>query len=147
MYFDFCLRKRENIKKIINLKKYYMEKNKSKNKVGKAIAIGAGVVALGAGAYYYFGPKGKKHQKEAKIWITGMKTEIEKNVKKIENLTKPIYQKAVDAIAETYAKKYKEHAKEIKIFAENLKGEWRNIKQPVRFIVKKSKNIPKKANS
>ena len=41
-----------------------MKQTKKSGGVGKAMAIGASVAALGAGAYYLLGPDGKKNQKK-----------------------------------------------------------------------------------
>lgn len=89
--------------------------------VGKIAGIGAGVAAVGAGAYYLFGPKGKKHQKKASAWAAEMKREVEKELKKMKGVTKPLYQDVVDAIAKTYSKKYKNYSGEINAFAKKLK--------------------------
>ena len=130
MYLGFCLKEKRSIRKIISFnQKKYMKKYKNGIMVADVLAMGAGVTALGAGVYYYFGPKSKKHQKEVQAWIVGMKSEMEKTIKKTEKLTRPIYQKAVDVIAETYSKKYQEHKPEIVAFAKKLKSEWKNIEQ------------------
>ena len=119
-----------------------MKKNKNGKMVAEFLAIGAGVTALGAGVYYYFGPKSKKHQMEVKAWIIGMKSEMEKIIKNTEKLTRPIYQKAVAVIAETYSKKYQEHKPEIDAFAKKLKSEWMTVEQMTNKLAKK--NIPNK---
>jgi gas vesicle protein len=113
-----------------------MTKKKSEMSVGKAAVIGAGVVAASAGAYYLLGPKGKQHQKKAKIWMAEIKTEVEKELKKVKSVTKPLYQNTVDAIATTYSKQYKEHANEINAFAKKLKGEWKSVQSKALPVVK-----------
>lgn len=126
-----------------------MTKEKRKISVGKIAAIGAGVAAAGAGAYYLFGPEGKQHQKKAKAWMKEMQQEVEKNLKKFKSISGPIYKSAVDTIAETYGKQYKEHAGEIKAFAKQLKDEWQNTQskaRPVVKAVKKAKRTIKKSN-
>lgn len=115
-----------------------MIKKKNKISAGKIAAIGVGVAAAGAGAYYLLGPKGKQHQKQAKAWMEKMKLEVEKNLKKIKDITKPLYHNTVDSIAAIYNKKYKEHEKEINAFAKKLKGEWKNAQNKARPIIKKA---------
>ncbi len=122
-----------------------MAKKKSGMSVGKVAAIGAGVAAMGAGAYYLFGPKGKQHQKKAKVWMAEMKMEVQKKLKKVKSVTEPLYQNAVDAMAATYSKQYKEYAGEINAFAKKLKGEWKNVQHKVRPVMKKVKSTVKKA--
>ncbi len=110
---------------------------KSGISVGKVVAIGAGVAALGAGAYYFLGSNGKKNQKKAAVWMSSMKKEISQKMTTIKNATEPIYHKAVDAITVSYGKQYKEHAPEIKAFAKQLKSEWKGAQKQVKKAVKK----------
>lgn len=102
-------------------------KSKKGISAGKVAVIGTGVAAVGAGVYYLLGPKGKEHQKKAKDLMLKMKTEIKKDLKKAKSVTKPLYHSAVDALAKTYGKKYKNHSDEIVAIAQKLKNEWKNI--------------------
>jgi len=88
---------------------------------GKKMVIGAGMAALGAGAYYLFGPEAKAHQKKATALMAKMKKEIATEIKKAKTKTMPAYKKAVDTISANYAKQYKLHEKDIKAFAKKLK--------------------------
>lgn len=115
------------------------------SKIAKVAAIGAGVAALSAGGYYFFGPKGKQHQKKAKAWMLEMETEVEKKLKKVKSVTKPIYDKSIDSLALTYSKEYKDHAAEIKAFAQKLKGDWKKVDEKVSHVVKKVTKNAKKA--
>ena len=92
------------------------------------VAVGAGIAAVGAGAYYLLGPKGKAHQKKATILMAKIKKEVQSEVKKAKKATAPLYHKAVDIVSENYAKQYKMHEKDIKAFAKKLKAEWKKIK-------------------
>ena len=92
---------------------------KSSISAGKVAAISAGIATLGTGAYYLLGPKGKKHQKKAAVWMTKMQKEIGKKARTVQN-----YHKAVDALVDNYSKQYKENAGEIKAFAKHLKDQW-----------------------
>lgn len=120
-----------------------MVKQKKGMSVGKEVAIGAGIAAVGAGAYYLFGPKGKQHQRKAKAWAVEMEKDVEKKINKVKSITEPIYHNVIDTIAVNYSKKYKENKKEIDALAKKLKGEWKNIKNKTRPIVKKVKRIIK----
>ena len=57
------------------------KKNKKGMGAGEITAIGAGVAALGAGAYYMLGPDGKAHQKKAGKWMKDMENKLETKVK------------------------------------------------------------------
>ncbi len=106
--------------------------------VGRVVGIGAGIAAVGAGAYYLFGPKGKQHQKKARAWAAEMKREVEKELKKVKNVTEPLYQDTVLAIAQMYTKKYSKYSKEINASAKKLKGEWRGLRHKTRSTLKKT---------
>jgi gas vesicle protein len=117
---------------------------KKKTSAGKVIAIGAGLAALGAGAYYLLGPNGKANQKKAAAWMTKMKKEAQKKIGKIKNVSEPIYHNVLDTLAENYSKQYKQHVPEIKAFTKQLKSGWSEIKKEVKPIIKKAKKAVKK---
>lgn len=125
-----------------------MEQKKQVKKVGvsagKVVAIGAGVIAAGAGAYYFLGQKGKANQKKAKVWMTKMEKEALTKIKKVKNITEPIYHNAVDTLAVNYAKQYKEYAPEIKAFAKQLKGKWKGAEKKAQPAIKNAKKVVKK---
>jgi uncharacterized protein HemX len=66
-----------------------MKKSK-KMSVGKKIAIGAGVAAIGAGAYYLLGPKAKAHQKKVSVLANKAKKEAKKEMKEIKKEIKKV---------------------------------------------------------
>lgn len=117
-----------------------MKKNKN---IVKIAAISAGVVAVGAGAYYLLGPKSKAHQKKIKDVASKIKNEVSDKLKDIKDITVPIYNETVDAISETYSKEYKDHSKEIGAFADKLKSDWKNTKQTIKPKIKEIKKIIK----
>lgn len=119
---------KKNLKKAIK---------KSKMSGKKMATIGAGVVAVGAGAYYLFGPKAKVHQKKASILMAKMKKEVASEIKKAKKVSVPIYHKTVELVSKNYAKQYKLHEKDIKAIAKKLKSEWKGV---VTKVVKKSAN-------
>ncbi|MFA6397527.1 MAG: hypothetical protein WDK96_01615 [Candidatus Paceibacterota bacterium] len=127
--------------KKINVKKVLKKKKMS---LGKKMAIGAGVVTVGVGAYYLLGPKSKAHQKKALGLMKKMKDEVVKEAKKVKNSTESIYNKTIDSISANYNKQYKEHSKEINSLAKKLKGEWKDIKNQTSPAIKKV--LKKKTN-
>lgn len=138
---------KKDVVEINNLFLKYMKKNtkKSVSKKGK-IAIGAGVVALsaiGAGAYYFLGPDGKKNQKKALAFANKMKKEVAVEYKKAKKAGTPVYNKAVDMISKNYAKQYKAHSKDIEALAKKLKSEWKDIEKNTKNTVKVVKKVVK----
>lgn len=110
-------------------KKKVVAKKKGGMSGGKILAAGAGVAALGAGAYYLLGPKAKAHQKKAATLMAKMKKEVSKEVNKAKEVTTPFYHQAVDMVSENYSKQYKDHEQEIKAFAKKMKGEWKGVEK------------------
>lgn len=102
----------------------------------KTVAIGASVAALAAATYYFFGPEGKKHQRDFKGWMIKMKADIIEKIEDAGEVTEPIYDKIVDEVAMAYAKAGKVNQEEIAPYADILKRQWRNIvgatKKPAR---------------
>lgn len=119
------------------------KKQKMKVSAGKVAMVGAGVAAIGAGGYYLFGPKGKKHQQKLKSWTADMEIEVKKKLQKVKVATKPAYESMIDALATTYSKKYGQYATEIHQYAEKIKSELKAKPKIAKKIAKKS--IPKKA--
>ncbi|MEI6316272.1 MAG: hypothetical protein WCO65_00920 [bacterium] len=85
---------------------------------GKIAAIGAGVAAVSAGAYYFMGPKGKAHQKKAATLIKGMEQKLERKAKPmIKNADK----KFIEAVKKIEKNAKKEISKAKKITKKILK--------------------------
>ena len=115
-----------------------MEKNK-KMSGGKMVAVGAGIALAGAGAYYLLGPKAKAHQKKAKVLIAKMQKEVASEIKKVKEITPPLYHQAVDVISKNYAEQYKLHEKDIQAFAKKMKSEWKGMSKIIKKPAKTSK--------
>lgn len=127
---------KKDVKKVIEKKKGMSG--------GKKVAIGAGLVALGAGAYYFLGPNGKKNQKKTMELMLKMKKEAMGKVAKLKSMSEPIYHKAVDTLSQNYSKEYKAHAPEIKAFAQKLKSEWKGLEKKAKSTSQKIKKSVKK---
>lgn len=117
-----------------------MKNTKKGMSKGGMVAVGAGLAAAGAGAYYLLGPNKKAHQKKAKALLEKMKKEVNAKAKSAKIMAKPMYDKAVDSMAATYSKQYKMHEGEIKALAKKLKGEWQaKATKVVKKTIKKAK--------
>ena len=93
----------------------------------KIAALGASAIALGATAYYFLGPEGEKHQRSAKKWMVDAKKKIIQEVKKGEHMSESMYGNIVDNMVMPYMKKGAATAKEIGVFAQDLKRDWKHI--------------------
>jgi uncharacterized protein (UPF0264 family) len=115
---------------------------KSNNNMAKT---GAGLAALGAaaaGAYYFFGKNGKKHQAEALKWANKAKGDVLKEVKKIKTFSKPVYDKAVSKVMSEYQKLKKLDPKDLTALTRELKSNYNSIAKE--FIKVVSKKAPAK---
>jgi hypothetical protein len=107
----------------------------------KYTAIGVSLASLAAGAYFFFGPKGKKHQKHAKAWVIKMKGDIVEKLESVKEVTEPIYNSIIDTVAENYKKKIKNSQDDIAEIVNDLKKQWKNLNKSVKS---KSKTPAKK---
>lgn len=102
-------------------------KNRKNNDTKEAAMVGAGLAALAAGAYFFLGPKGKKHQKQMKGWMVKMKGEVLEKLEDAKDVTEPLYNEIVDTVARTNAVAGKIPKSEIAALANDLKKQWRSL--------------------
>jgi hypothetical protein len=126
-----------------------MEKKKTKGGSGavKLAVIGASLAGMAA-AYFFLGPKGKKHQKDAKAWAIKMKGDVVEKLENIKDVSEPVYHEIVDGVAEEYKKGMKAGKLEIEELAADLKKHWktlsRSAKAVKRDVVAEAARIAKK---
>jgi hypothetical protein len=108
------------------------------------VAMGAGLAMLAAGAYFFLGPDGKKHQKKLKGWTVKMKGEVLEKLEAMEEVTQPMYDEVVDTVAKAQAVATKIPKSEIMDLAAELKKHWRSISRLAKGDVKKVKMVTKK---
>lgn len=126
-----------------------MKNNNKKEGVsaGKVMAIGAGVAALAAASYYFFGPEGKKNQKKMKGWMIKMKGEVIEKMENAKEVTEAAYHQIIDTVAQKYLKGVT--GEEARMYVDVLKKQWKGIAAsfaPKKKVVKKAvKSAVKKA--
>ncbi len=117
------------------------QRGKSNNKKVSAktvIAIGAGIAALAAASYYFFGPNGKKNREQMKGWMIKMKGEIIERLEASKEVTEQLYHQIVDSVGSAYAKSGKIGKAEITAFADALKRQWKDIARSKAATAKKA---------
>jgi gas vesicle protein len=102
------------------------QKNNSSNAI-KLSVIGAGIAGIAATAYFFFGPKGKTHQKHLKAWAIKMKGDIVEKLEMAREVSEPVYHEIIDSVAKEYEKGMKAGKEEINELAEDLKKHWKTI--------------------
>jgi len=120
---------------------------KKTSHAGVAVAVGASAAALGAAAYYLFGPHGKQHRTKAQGWMIKMKGEVVERLEDLKEVSEPVYNQVVEAVAAKYAKESKTSKKDILALAADLKKGWRSIvasTQSKKKPVRKTKPVMKK---
>ena len=123
-------------------------KKSGSNVVGMAV-LGASLAGLAATAYFFFGPKGKKHQMHAKAWAIKMKGDVVEKLETAREVSEPLYHEIIDSVAAEYEKGKKAGHEEIKALAQDLKKHWKTISASVRTVkrdvVKGAKKVVKNA--
>lgn len=112
---------------------------------GNVAAVGAGVVALVAASYYFFGPEGKKNRHSLKGWMIKMKGEVIEKMEDAKELTEEVYNKIVDVVVAKYAKAGKVSESELRLYSDMLKGQWKGIIRSHTQSAKKGKKAPAKS--
>lgn len=115
---------------------------KKESHAGEWTALGAAAVALGAVSYYFFGPGGKDHRKQAKGWMIKMKGEVVHRLENLKEVTEPIYHEIVDAVADEYTRTKLASRAEVAALAATMKRAWKPILGPT-----KKKTSAKKKSS
>ncbi len=115
---------------------------KTGSSVEKAVAVGAGVVALGAAAYLLFGPEGTKHRKDLKSWMIKMKAEVMEKMEKAKDLSASAYEDIVNSVEAKYKTMKNVDADILAKEAATLKKNWRTMtkgakKKPAKKVTKK----------
>lgn len=111
------------------------------NTSAKLITLGVGVAALAAGAYFFFGPDGKKHQKKMRGWMVRMKGEILEKLEAAQEVTEPIYHKIVDTVAAAQALSGQVSKEEIDELADELKKKWRVISRSLKQMTRPAAKV------
>ena len=102
-----------------------MIKKVSKSAAVKLAVLGASLAGVAATAYFVFGPRGKKHQAQAKAWAIKMKGEVVEKLEQAKEITEPVYHEIIDAVTKEYKKGKKASLPEIEALAADLKKHWR----------------------
>ena len=104
-----------------------MPKKANNGTAVKLAVLGASLAGIAAGAYFVFGPKGKKHREHAKAWAIKMKGEVVEKLEAAKEITEPIYLDIIDAVTKEYKKGKKASQPEIEALAADLKKHWKSM--------------------
>lgn len=105
---------------------------KSCSSAAKLTVFGASLAGLAAAAYFFLGPKGKKHQMHAKAWVIKMKGDVVEKLETASDISEPVYHEIIDSVAAKYEKGKKASREEIMALAQDLKKHWKAISKSAR---------------
>jgi len=120
-----------------------MKKKTDNSKAIKLAVIGASLAGVAATAYFFFGPKGKKHRAHVASWAIKMKGDVIEKLEKAKEITEPIYSEIIDAVSKEYSKDKKATKAEIEAIAGDLKKHWKSISK---LAISAKKNVAKDAS-
>ena len=124
-----------------------MQKKSNNSNAIKLTVLGASLAGLAATAYFFLGPKGKKHQKHAKAWAIKMKGDVIEKLEMAREVTEPIYHEIIDSVSKDYEKGLKAGKSEIEEVAKDLKKHWKTIsaaaKAAKKEVIKEAGKIAK----
>ena len=130
------------------MKKIITKKINNNTNVVTLAVIGASLAGLTGTAYFFLGPKGKKHQKHTRAWAIKMKGDVIEKLEKARVVSEPLYHEIIDTVALRYEKEKKAGSKEIQEIAQDLKKHWGIISREAKALrnetVKSTKKVVKK---
>ena len=97
-----------------------MKKRKSGRKAVKLAVLGASIAGAAATAYFFLGPKGKKHQREAKAWAIKMKGDVVRSVLDVFSDASKRMETAKELTGEERRKKLEEITKLVDTHGQNM---------------------------
>lgn len=101
---------------------------KKKQQVSKgAKTLGAAGVALAAASYYFFGPSGKKHRKQAHGWMLKMKGEAVHRLESVSDVSESAYNTLMDSIGKEYTQAKAASRAEVLAAIADMKKAWKTI--------------------
>lgn len=122
-----------------------MTKNNKSSSIGKVVTISAGVAAIAAAGYFFWGPDGKKNRAKTKGWMIKMKGDVVEKLESVQEITKETY----DAIVDTVSGAYETAAggkEEVAKLARELKSQWKVISAKAMRAMPKGKKAVRKVS-
>lgn len=113
------------------------EKAKAKKDSGSHVALGAGVLAALAGAYFLYGSKdAAKNRKKIKGWTLKAKGEVLEKLEKMQDATEAEYGTIVDTVMKKYGAVKSIDTAEVDSLGKDLKKHWKNFQRELKKVKK-----------
>ncbi len=109
---------------------------KKESNTGK-VAVGAGIVAALAGAYFLYGSKdATKNRKKVKGWTLKAKGEILEKLEKVEHASQAQYETTVDSVLGKYKALKNVDLSEVDSLGKDLKRHWKAFQAELKKVKK-----------
>lgn len=120
-------------------------KRKSKEeKVGFGVVLAGAAVAATAGAYYLYGPSGKKHRREVRGWMFKARGEVLERVEKLKEIDAKAYHSLVDEVSKKYKKLKHVNMQDVARLSRELKAHWTDIEKDLGKRTRSGKRVLKR---
>ncbi len=107
-----------------------MAAKQTKGVSGKAMGIGAGLVAAAAiGAYFLAGKDGAKNRKAVKGWMLKAKGEVLEKLENLESVSQEAYEKAVQEVTARYQNMKQVDPQDFAALMMEMKKYWNMMKR------------------
>lgn len=112
-------------------------KKDTKDTSASKVAVGAGIVAALAGAYFLYGSKDAvKNRKKIKGWTLKAKGEILEKLEKVDHATQAQYESTVDTVLNKYKALKSVDMSEADSLAKDLKKHWKAFQAELKKVKK-----------
>jgi len=101
------------------------------------MAVGAGIIAAMAGAYFLYGGKdAAKNRKKVKGWVLKAKGEVLEKLEKVQHATQDQYETTVDTVLNKYQAVKSIDTTEVDSLRKDLKKHWKGFQAELKKIKK-----------
>jgi len=101
------------------------------------IAVGAGIIAAMAGAYFMYGAKdAAKNRKKVKGWVLKAKGEVVEKLEKVQHATQEQYETTVDTVLNKYQAVKNIDLEEVDSLRKDLKKHWKGFQAELKKLKK-----------
>lgn len=121
-----------------------MQKKSSKSSSKAKAIIGAGVAASLVGAYFLYGSKNaKRNRQKVKSWTLKAKGEVLERLEGLKDVSEDVYNATVDTVTKKYSLIKSIDKKEVESLARTLKSLWKDFAKKPSTPTKKRSSVKK----
>jgi hypothetical protein len=106
-----------------------MAAKNGKGGVGAGLALAGAIAGAALGAYFLYGPEGKKNKRKVQGWMLKAKGEVLEQVEKAKELDKEAYETIVTKVADRYGKLKNVDMREVALLVAELRSHWNKVKR------------------